>query len=148
MAIHPWWDISDSVQALELLICVQLLHIFLRSYSNAMLVFAFFVILFCDFLSWISPLQLCILSFFMSSNTCSCHRLFDVPLALLKFGFSLCHCLHYFFFSFLCGRTIAISAFISFTMFSSCNLSGPLSSSVFGRIFLLLSWAVDFLLKS
>ena len=40
MAIHPLWDSSHSVQALELLICDELLHIFLHSYSNALLVFA------------------------------------------------------------------------------------------------------------
>ena len=64
----------------------------------ALLVFASFVIVSHDFRSWIFPLQLWILSLFMSSNTCSSHRLFGLPLALLKPGFHSCHFLHYSFF--------------------------------------------------
>ena len=61
MAIHPWWDNSHSVRAIEFLICDELVHILLRSYSNASLVFAYSVILFHYFRSWIISLQLWIL---------------------------------------------------------------------------------------
>ena len=40
VAIHPRWISSCSVRALELLIYDELLHVFLRSYSNVLLVFA------------------------------------------------------------------------------------------------------------
>ena len=87
MAIHSWWNTNRSVRSLQLLICDELRHILLRSCSNASLVFASFVILFHDFRPWMFTLQLWILSLFMSSNTCFSHRLFGLPLVLLKFGF-------------------------------------------------------------
>ena len=76
--------VQGSIRALELFICVELLHIFLRSYFNVLFVFVSFVILFHDFGCWIFLLQLWILNPFMSSNTCSSHWLFGLPLPLPK----------------------------------------------------------------
>ena len=94
VAVHPWWNSSSSFLALELLISDELLHIFLRSYSNALLVFASFVILFHDFLSWIFPLQLWIHNHFMSLLSA-----FLFSFCSSKVWFPFCHLLHYFFFS-------------------------------------------------
>ena len=48
---YYWWLYIPGVRVLELLICNELLNIFLRSYCNALLIFASFVILFHDFRS-------------------------------------------------------------------------------------------------
>ena len=90
MAIHLRWDSPSST----ILICDELLRIFLRSYSNASLVFASFVILFHDFRSWIFPLQLWIRSLFMSLLSA-----FQFSSCSSKVWFPFRHFLHYIFFS-------------------------------------------------
>ena len=126
---------NRSVQALALLICDELLHIFLQSYSNALLVFPSFMIIFHDFRIWIVLFQLQILSLFMSSNTCSSHQLFHFPLALLKSYFHFVTFFTTFYFPCLLMWPYHhnLCFFIVFTM--SSPYKHTLSSSVFGRLF-------------
>ena len=108
MAIHLWWDSSHSIRALQPLICDELLHIFLRPYSHALLVFTSFVILLHDFRSWIFP------------SNCGFLAFLCPLIPVLPIGFLVFHLLFYslistlslsslFFLlsSFLCGHTIA-----------------------------------------